>query len=359
MLKRALKFLGMAVVWTVFAATVLAALGTWGFVWGARKSRGTFRPQHPGRVRVALCQYGSRVGDLKWNFGHALAYAEEAVRHGADVVVLPEYAFATVHDLRRKHAWVNLDEEEWMGGALADFARRHRCYLFANHGKTFGEHRQHHLNETTVFGPDGGTVATYQKRFVALIDQRVNFGPSTNGAAAAELPFAKVGLLICKDTAYPDEYAEDYGDVDLLLMQFGHITHWGDEWVPRGLRDEPPHAVKALPRIAKAWTSRLGKPLLMANKTGVEDTFVYLGGSRVVAADGETVVLAGSDETILYVDFPLKEDGRIDTAGAAVPEAPSDFAEGGHARKFRTAVRRLAAMVPEPGKKPWEELWKK
>lgn len=346
--KSAISAVWKIVVLTVFWGVVALLAAVAGFVGWARAGRGTFRPHHPGRVRFALCQYGSRVGDLKWNFEHALAYAAEAVGRGADVVVLPEYSFTSAHDLRRGRAWVNLDEVPWMMGRLRDFARRHRCYLFANHGRTFGEHRQHHLNETVLVGPDGEVAAAYQKRFMALLDQRVGFGPGTNEGVIAEMPFADAGMLICKDSAFPGEFSDAYGDADLLVAQFGNITHWGEEWAPRGLRVPTACATNDLPDLAEKWHAALPKTMLMVNKTGVEDTFAYIGGSRVVGADGEVVALANSDENILYVDFPLGEDGKIDTGSPTVPEEPSDRVEGGHARKFRTAVRRLETMVPEP-----------
>lgn len=352
-MKRALKILWKALAWTVFGAAVACALGAWGFVAAVRAGRGTFRAKQEGRIRFALCQYGSRVDGFRWSFEHAMAYAEEAVRHGADVVVLPEYSFTSAHDLRRGKAWVNLDEQPWMGPALADFARRHRCYVFANHGRTFGQHRQHHLNETVIVGPGGEVEASYQKRFVALIDQRVRFGPSTNGPVVAELPFARAGLLICKDTEFPERFENAYRDVDLLVAQFGNITHWGEEWSPRGLRDPIALATNTFPQVAENWHAVFGKTMLMVNKSGVEDTFAFIGGSRVVDEDGQVVASANSDENILYVDFPVGEDGRIVAGSPTVPDAPTDHVEGGHARKFRTALRRLAERVPEPGRFDW------
>lgn len=330
---------------TVSAAVVVSLAVAAVFVAFVRAGRGEFRPQHPGFIRFAICQYDSRIGDPDWNFDHAMAYAEEAVRHGADVVVLPEFSFSTVHDVRSKRSWFNLEEVPRLTNTLCSFTRRHHAFLFVNHGRTFGDRRQHHLNETTLFGPDGAEWTRYDKCFMALIDQRVNYGPG-DGPVVAELPFARIGMLICKDTSMPDAYADAYADADLLLAQFGYITHWGDRWVPRGLRDLPAKAALAFDEIAGLWTGLFRKPMLMANKTGLEDDFAFLGGSRVVAADGRTVALANSDACVLYVDFPLKDDGRIDPSSPTVPENPTDKIEGGHARKFRTFLKHVAAWIP-------------
>jgi predicted amidohydrolase len=348
-LKRTARAIWKKTVLAVFACTVLVAFGLAVFTLAEWKSRGEFRPRHPGRVRFALCQYGSRVGDFVWNAAHALEYAEEAVRCGADVIVLPEYSFTTVHDLRAGRAWINLEEVPWLGKALGNFTRRHRCYLFANHARTFGKHRRRRVNESFLVGPDGKVVARYAKRFLALLDQRIDFDPGTNGAVVAELPFARVGMLICKDTGYSESFREAFRDADLLLMQFGHIAHWGSGTAPTGLRASLAGATNVFPRVAEDWAEdHDGKPFLMVNKTGLEKEFAFAGGSRVFGADEKPLAVADSSESILYVDFPLDAAGRIDAARATVPENPTDRVKGGFARDLRTTLRRLAESIPEP-----------
>lgn len=348
-LKRTAHAIWKKTVPAVFACTVLVALGLAVFTLAEWKGRGEFRPHHPGRIRFALCQYGSRVGDLRWNAAHALDYAEEAVRRGADVVVLPEFSFTTVHDLRAGRAWINLEEVPWLGKALGDFTRRHRCYLFANHARTFGKHRRRHVNESFLVDPGGKVAARYAKRFLALLDRRIDFLPGTNDAVVAELPFARVGMLICKDTGYSESFQEAFRDADLLLMQFGHIAHWGSGTAPPGLRDSLADATNVFPRVAEDWAQdHDGKPFLMVNKTGLEKEFAFAGGSRVFGADEKPLAVADSGESILYVDFPLDAEGRIDVARATIPENPADCVEDGDAWNLRTSLLRLAANIPEP-----------
>lgn len=348
-LKRTAHAIRKRTVPAVCACTVLVVLGLAVFTLVEWKSRGEFRPRHPGRIRFALCQYGSRVGDLAWNVAHALDYAEEAVRCGADVVVLPEFSFTTVHDLCVGRAWVNLEEVPWLGKALGDFTRRHRCYLFANHARTLGKKHRRRVNESFLVGPDGKVLARYAKRFLALLDRRIGFAPGTNDAVVAELPFARVGMLICKDTGHSESYREAFREADLLLMQFGQIAHWGEGTAPSGLRDSLAGATNVFPRVAEDWAQdHDGKPFLMVNKTGLEREFAFAGGSRVFGADEKPLAMAGSDESILYVDFPLDTEGKIDVARATAPENPADCAASDPVRRFRTALQRLAEQIPEP-----------
>ena len=323
------------------AAGVLAVIG---FVVVVRANRGTFRPCHPGTLRFALCQNASRVGDIRHNILAALDLAEEASRHGADFIVFPEFSFTAVHDIRRGWAWENIAEKPELQGRLSSFARRHGCYLLYNHPYTFGEKRQHHYNETTLMGPDGMVVTNYQKHIPALLDQRCNLGPGP-GPVIARLPFGDIGLMVCRDTTQPLRFAE-YKDTDLVVAQFAVISHWGPTLQPPGLRmrpDEARHAFfDAIPNLVSAFH----RPILMVNKTGLEDEFVYLGGSIAVDEAGERVAQANNGEEILYVDFALDENGRIDGSRPAEPEFPSDRPLDGSAKKFRQGLRRLAAAIP-------------
>lgn len=328
------------------AAVVLVLLVAVGFVVGVKARRGTFRPQHPGTVRFALCQMDSRVGDIPWNFHHAMRYAEEAASHGADVIVLPEFSFTTVHDLRRGRAWFNIGHEHWMSNTVASFTRRHHAYLIYNHPFTFGARGEHHLNETRIVGPDGAIVTNYQKIVMALLDRRVNIGPSLQGPVVAELPFTRIGMLICKDTAEPDHFAGPYQEADLLLAQFAHITHWGHKEVPSGLREQTIFAPDVFPRIGRMWHGILRKTLLMVNKSGLEDDFAYIGGSRVIDVEGRPLSEANSCAAIVYADFALGADGRIDADNPTIPENPTDRVLEGRARKWRTSLRRLAVRIP-------------
>ena len=51
--------------------------------------RGDFEQSRRGHVRVALCQYGTRLVDREWNFRNAMREAEAAIRADADVIVFP------------------------------------------------------------------------------------------------------------------------------------------------------------------------------------------------------------------------------------------------------------------------------
>ena len=237
---------------------------------------------------------------------------------GADVVILPEFSFTSVHDLRTRAAYFNILERPEYARRLAEFTRANGCYLFFNHPFTTNDipgARPSYYNTSYVLGPDGALVTNYVKQALALLDHRCEMRPGDRDVVAG-LPFGRVGMMICKDSSYPDHFRE-YGGADLVAIQFAHITHWSENPVPSGLRETTASVTNTMARVSAACVRALHKPLLMVNKTGLEDEFAYIGDSRVVVANGTTISRAGSDCAILYADFPLGPDGRIDPKGEA------------------------------------------
>lgn len=347
-MKRFLRILGRLV--ALLVLLILLAVGA--FVGWVYHSRGSFRPKHNGFVRFALCQYDARVGDIRWSFLHALDYANEAVRHGADVVVLPEFSFTTVHDIRTKEAYFNILERPEYVRRLTDFTSVHGCYLFFNHPYTTNDipsyPKPSHYNVSYVMGPGGVLVTNYVKQALALLDHRCEMRAGDTDVIA-KLPFGKVGMMICKDSSYPNHFWA-YNDADLVTIQFAHITHWSNNPAPNGLRETTASVTNTMARVSAACALTLHKPHLLVNKSGLEDEFAYIGDSRVTIANGTTIAYAGSDCTILYADFPLDEDGRIDpNRHPSIPEKPVDYEVGGpHAglRKFRRSLLRFAQRLP-------------
>ena len=339
-------------VWAVFssilAILLLACLLAAGsFVAWVHARRGEFHPRHRGFVRFALCQIDSRVGDIRWNFLHAMDYAQDAVRHGADVVILPEFSFTTVHDVRTRLSCFNILERPEYASRLSEFTLNNGCYLFFNHPSvTNVNHRMHVYNTSYVMGPDGQLVTNYCKQAMALIDKRCFIKPGSVDVLA-RLPFGNVGMMICKDAYYPNHFPM-YHDADVIAIQFAHIVNWGDTNAPTGLQEpmaEP--ATHNIPHVANLCTRQFQKPLLMVNKTGMEDMYGYVGGSRVVVANGSCIAKANSHADILYADFLLDESGRIRSdRHPVIPKNPTDYEVDKKWEKHVRSLLRLAPKVP-------------
>jgi len=296
----------------VAAALAVAAAGF--HCWGPRKVRCV-----EGRLRVAACQYDSRLGEYRWNAEHALRYAREAARNGAGVVILPEYSFCTVAEAVSGAAFKEMRHlMRRLGPRLRRFCRRHRCYLFVNlphepHVRAPEKAVRH--NRTLVYAPDGRVVATYDKHVVASLDEWAGVRKG-KPIPPVELSFGKVGLLICRDATEPESFPGHAG-ADLIVAQFGHLADWMNGTnAPPWMFNELETVQEDFPRLAKGLGKAFGRNAVFANKTGLEPDGVFTGGTCVVGTDGEILARAGFGGDILYADFEL------DGAGRLVPEAP-------------------------------------
>lgn len=270
-----------------------------------------WRPHAAGRIRFAICQMATPPGrDAAENARRGLEWAEKAADGGADAVVFPEFSFVSYPDLLRGADVPDFDGAEWGMAAFGGFARRRGCWVFVNHPKQEGEAR---FNEMRVVGPDGRTAAVYRKCTLAMVDMRLGMRPGTGGVVA-DLPFGRVGLLICKDASEPEPFREAYAAADVLVAQFAHVVRGGRD--ERG-RPGGPFArfPEPLDEIAGTCLGTLRKPLVLASKPGVEGPWPLAGASRGVDAAGGTLALADGNECLLWVDFPCGPDGRI--AGTA------------------------------------------
>ena len=282
-----------------------------------------FRPKTPGRIRFALCQYESRTGDVRWSFEQAMRFAREAADHKADVVVLPEFSFSSTLDVAQGKARFNLLKRGYTRRGIRHFVRSRRCHLIVNHHDGFRQGTNVvSYNETLVFTPSGHVMTNYRKRLLSSMDTSFLF-TAGDRPVLAEFPFGRVGLMICKDSSSPMRFTL-YREADLVLIQFANIGRWTEEIGPLGNAFPAKKLKEDFDKIGQQCAEKLLHPVLMVNKTGLENKYFYIGGSRAIAADGTLVGSLDSGNGILYVDFRLGRDGRI------LPDPPEipDFSKG-------------------------------
>ena len=322
-------------VFAVCGLVILAAvfgLGYWASQadasgWAKRILRQPRKPQ--GMLKIAFCQYGTRIGKLEWNIDHAVDLAEEAFRHGADYVILPEFSFNGFSELPALPALIADFDRRRGPEEIRRVARRNRGHLQYNHptqvdGVFF--------NETLLLDPDGRIAARYHKRNLALIDRRVNFSAGRL-PIIADLPFGRVGFLTCRDldvamivdqgphgreiVVTADEYAaacrsiEQYREADLIVGQLAYAVWWTPTRRNPLVNDPIPQALTRLDDAAAIWARQTRTYVALVNKSGFEHGHGFTGGSLLVDPEGKILGRASSGTEILYVDLLLDASGRI------------------------------------------------
>lgn len=263
------------------------------------------RPKKAGRIRFALCQTPCGRFSASERIDKTIDWVRQSLNGDEDVIVFPELAFTTFSKLKTAH---RNGPAVWK--KIAAFAREQRAYVVANHPNRTGGSSSKMYNETRIYGPDGLLVGVYRKRVLAIMDAKAGFsaGPA---AVPVNLPFARIGIMICKDAFTPSKGKDRYKGADLLLAQFAH-PGVDDRSVPeaKGYFSTTKRSRKQVRESYRGWND-LGKPYLAVNKAGPDGNYQLAGGSVAATKAGKIVAKAGAGEKVLFVEFPLKRNGRI------------------------------------------------
>src|SRR5947207_3101078 len=151
------------------------------------------------RVRVALCQLDTVVGDLDGNVNKVLAALDEAESAGADLAVFPELALTGYppEDLLLKPRFVadNLAALDKVA------ARTGRCAAVLG----FVDERRDLFNAAAVCA-HGEVQGVYHKRLLpnyAVFDEQRYFAPGTAEMHLYLVGGVRVGVSICEDAWSP------------------------------------------------------------------------------------------------------------------------------------------------------------
>lgn len=237
-------------------------------------------------MRVAVVQTNPLFGEVRANVERAVALMASSP---ANLYVLPEL-FNTGYNFLDQREVESLAEPAESGptaGVMQQFARSHESWIvygFAekDRGKLF--------NSAAIIGPTG-FVGLYRK--IHLFDREtILFEQGDLGFSVYDVPFGKVGIMICFDWMYPE------GARSLALKGAQIIAH------PSNL---------VLPYCPDAMVTRCLENRVFAataDRMGVEDRgglkLTYIGRSQIVTPRGEILERLGSDrEEIAVVEVDL------------------------------------------------------
>lgn len=228
----------------------------------------TPRAGAPQPFTAAGIQTLAVLGDLDANIAIVESAVTDAVRRGAELVVLPEcmntgYLFDDAGQAR--------ELAEPLDGryvsTLSMLAADHGIHL-ASGMTELGPDDRSIFNSAVLLDDRGNLIAHYQKQFLATHDQNW-FSVGTTGYPVVETALGRLGLLICFDGRIPEiARVLAVGGVDVVLdMANFFAMDQADLWVP-----------------ARAFEN--GVWIVAATKAGVERSIHYPGGAMIAAPDG-------------------------------------------------------------------------
>ncbi|MFM0658436.1 nitrilase family protein [Paraburkholderia sediminicola] len=245
---------------------------------------------------VACVQMEPRVGEKRENVARSIEYIEEAARHGASLVVLPEltntgYVFAD-----REEAF-SLAEDLATGEtvqAWADTAQRLGVHIVAGIAEREGKR----LYNSAVFIGPSGPVGIYRKLHL-WNNEHLFFEPGNQGVPVFDTPLGRISIAICYDGWFPEVYR-------LAATQGADIVCVPTNWVP--MPGQPADRPAMATTLTMAAAHSNGLMIACANRIGTERGQPFIGQSLIV--NGEGWPLAGpasSDQhEILYAAIDLQ-----------------------------------------------------
>lgn len=185
---------------------------------------------------VACLQINSGA-DMERNISAALDMAREAHGRGARLLALPENAFLMEEPKAPRRLYV---ESEHLGvQAFQAFAAEKGCWALIGSVSVKIDDSGKAANRSLLIDAQGRIVARYDK--IHLFDVEVGDGQHYaesariipgGQAAAADIPWGKLGMTVCYDLRFPQLYralAQVGADILAVPSAFTHVTgsaHW-------------------------------------------------------------------------------------------------------------------------------------
>jgi NAD+ synthase (glutamine-hydrolysing) len=284
------------------------------------------------RLRVALCQLNTTVGDLDGNTARILAALDEAEAADADIAAFPELAITGYppEDLVLKPGFV-ADNRAALAKVAARTSRCAAVVGFVDAG--------HDLHNAAAVCAGGEVVGVYRKRLLpnyAVFDEQRYFTPGTEPLTLYVVGGVRVGVVICEDAWSPNGPISALGAAGAeLVVNVNASPYFAGRLAGRE-------------RMLATRAADASCGLVYVNQVGGQDELVFDGASMVIDAEGDLVARARQfTEEVVVVDVDVRPAFRkrlLDPRGrvATEPLTATVVSEG----RLRADDERPPAVIP-------------
>lgn len=252
------------------------------------------------KIKVAIAQINTHLGDPQANLGKHLVYAEDASREGADLLVFPELSLTgyALQDLTAAVAHqptmddpifaplIQFSQKLDIVVGFVDEDQRHRFYIAAAYlskGEVVHIHHKVYLPTYGLF--DEG-------RFFAWGDS----------VKAFDTRFGRVGIAICEDFWHASPpYILWIDGADLFIFTSASPG--------RGVTLEPKlESARWVEQINRAYANLFTSFVIHSNRVGYEDGMNFWGGSTIFDPNGDLVAQGPyHEEALLLAEIDLNQ----------------------------------------------------
>ncbi|MHB1394162.1 MAG: nitrilase-related carbon-nitrogen hydrolase [Clostridia bacterium] len=155
------------------------------------------------KVKVALGQITSKLGDVEHNVEKALEFISQAANKGADIICLPEL-FATGYNLSilgDKAISLSREYGQFISDKMSKAARDNSIYVIAAFGD-FKENDNEVYNAALLFDRSGDKLGSFYKTHAFALEKKY-FAEGWQ-YPVFDTEIGKIGILICYDVGFPE-----------------------------------------------------------------------------------------------------------------------------------------------------------
>lgn len=252
-------------------------------------------------MKIAFAQM--KMSDsMESNFRSSLEYIRKAAENNADLVCFPEVQlspFFAQYEGRNADKWVIPSDSEYIKEMCGLCEELH---IFAAPNFYIEENGKRY--DMSLLINDSGEIIGKQKMVhiaqCEMFYEQDYYAPSEEGFVVFETRFGKIGIVVCFDRHYPESIrTEALKGAELIIIPTANTT------------DEPSELFQWEVKV-QAFQNSVN--IAMCNRAGTEDKMNFCGESIAVDYNGNTVMLAGSDEGLYYaaLDLPSASETRLE-----------------------------------------------
>jgi 5-aminopentanamidase len=230
------------------------------------------------------------IGDVEANQREVVQRTREAAEQGAKLVIFPEcaltgYCFNSLDEAAPFAQPIDGPASEMIANACRETGAFVVVGFIEKDGSNF-------YNAALIAGPNG-IIGSYRKVHLPFLGVDRFLTPGNRPFNVIELPFGKIGVNICYDASFPEAArALKLLGAELVVLP----TNW------------PTGAWRTAEFIINARACENHINFAAVNRVGVERGWEFIGRSKVVDYNGDTLVEASRDrEEIVFVEVDFQE----------------------------------------------------
>ena len=256
-------------------------------------------------IRTAICQYAPILGELPANVEKGAQAIQEAAETGADLIVLPEMANSgyVVHSSAEARALAEYTDESPAVARWHQLAQEYDTFIVAGFGEKVSDTALY--NSALVIGPTG-ILGTYRKTHL-FFEEKLYYRPGDLGFPVFDLPFGRIGILICYDLRFPEASR-------ILALKGADVicvpTNWVSMMTPDRIWDSQGYCQANYVALANAAMNQVY--MACADRVGAERGIQFLGCSLIIDPAGTPLAGPASKdgEEVLVTEMNLSAARR-------------------------------------------------